>query len=118
MVALGFCRDLSHVDGGVEDNGTQREYVQVTELVEQPHLERERLQASAQSRDPRCGSAAYRGVPLTGAFQSSFPDYRQMCHFGKLSDASLPAASEARPRHRRPRGLQEVTMPRSRLAPA
>ena len=91
----------SRMDGGVEDNGTKREYVQVTEPVEQPHLERERLLASTQSKEPRCGSAAYRDVPLTGAFQSSFPDYRQMCHFGKLSDASLPAASDARLSFRR-----------------
>ena len=62
--------------------------------VDRPHLERERHLAAAESRLPRVGSAAYREVPLTGAFQSTFPAYRQRSHFGDLGDASQLANSE------------------------
>ena len=34
--------------------------------------ERERCKAAATSRLPRTGTAAYRELPLTGAFQSTF----------------------------------------------
>ena len=74
----------SRMDGGEEEDGTEREHVELSPPVDQPHLERERHLAAAESRLPRLGSAAYREVPLTGAFQSTFPAYRQRSHFGEL----------------------------------
>ena len=84
----------SRMEGGEEEDGTLREYVELAPLVDRPHLEREQHLAAAESRLPRVGSAAYREVPLTGAFQSTFPAYRQMSHFGDLGDASQLANSE------------------------
>ena len=84
----------SRMDGGEEEDGTQRDLVELAPPVEEPHMERERLLAAAQCRLPRLGSAAYREVPLTGAFQSTFPAYRQATHFGQLGDASQLASSE------------------------
>ena len=86
----------SRMDGGEEEDGTEREHVELAPSVEQPHLERERQLAAAESRLPRLGSAAYREVPLTGAFQSSFPAYRQRSHFGDLGDASVPCLPSRR----------------------
>ena len=86
----------SRMDGGEEEDGTEREHVELAPPVEQPHLERERQLAAAESRLPRLGSAAYREVPLTGAFQSSFPAYRQRSHFGDLGDASEPCLPSRR----------------------
>eukprot|EP00959_Pyramimonas_sp_CCMP1952_P443189 9278815-Pyramimonas_sp.AAC.1 len=40
---------------------------------------------------PAIGAAAYRSLPLTGAFQSTFPSYRQRSSFGQLGGASQPA---------------------------
>jgi len=56
--------------------------------LEQPHVERERCCAAAAGRQPRVGTAAYQQMPLTGAFQSTFPVYRQRTSFGLLGDAS------------------------------
>merc|ERR1739836_352150 len=56
-------------------------------------------------RQPRVGSSAYREVPLTGAFQSSFPAYRQRVHFGELGDVSQLASAEPRVPSRR---LQDI----------
>ena len=84
----------SRTDGGEEEDGTEREHVELAPPVDQPHIERERQLAAAESRLPRLGSAAYREVPLTGAFQSSFPAYRQRSHFGDLGDASQLSRSE------------------------
>ena len=64
--------------------------------VEQPHVERERLLAAAESRMPRLGSAAYRELPLTGAIQASFPAYRQRPHFGDIGNVTQLAESAAR----------------------
>jgi hypothetical protein len=79
----------SRMDGGEEEEGgAEREHVELAPPVEQPHFERERDLAAAESRLPRLGSAAYREVSLTGAFQSIFPAYRQRLHFGELGDVS------------------------------
>eukprot|EP00969_Alexandrium_andersonii_P056442 2488697-Alexandrium_andersonii.AAC.1 len=78
----------SRVDGGEDDDGTLREHVDMAAPVEQPHVERERCLAVAAGRAPRAGTAAYREVPLTGAFQSTFPAYRQRSSFALLGDAS------------------------------
>ena len=77
----------SRMDGGVDEDGTEREYVPVEPPVLQPHMERERNRAAAQNRQPLLGSAAYHQLPLTGAFPSVFPPYRQMTSFGALGDA-------------------------------
>ena len=84
----------SRMDGGEEDGDTQRDLVELAAPVEQPHMEREMLLATSESRLPRLGSAAYRDLPLTGAFQSTLPAYRQATHFGQLGDASQLAPSE------------------------
>eukprot|EP00974_Lingulodinium_polyedra_P014558 1410079-Lingulodinium_polyedra.AAC.1 len=65
------------MDGGAEDDGTLRDYVQVALPVQQPHKEREECRARAESRAPLASGAVYRASPLTGAFQSTFPAYRQ-----------------------------------------
>ena len=57
----------SRMDSGEEEDGTQRDHVELAPAVEQPHMERERMQAAADSRVARVGSAAYRDMPLTGA---------------------------------------------------
>ena len=84
----------SRMDGGEEEDGTRREHVELAPPVDQPQLERERHLAAAESRLPRVGSAAYRELPLAGAFQPTFPAYRQRSHFGDLGDASQLADSE------------------------
>ena len=86
----------SRMDGGEEDDGKLREYVSLAPPVEQPHVERERSLAAAESRNPRLGSAAYRELPLTGAIQATFPAYRQRSHFGELGDATQLAESTPR----------------------
>ena len=58
-------------------------------------MQRERCSAAAENRLPRIGTAVYREVPLTGAFQSTFPWYRQRLSFGLLGDATqLSAAAQ------------------------
>eukprot|EP00812_Abedinium_dasypus_P007843 NODE_1_length_8589_cov_4.556480.p1 GENE.NODE_1_length_8589_cov_4.556480~~NODE_1_length_8589_cov_4.556480.p1 ORF type:complete len:2586 (+),score=446.46 NODE_1_length_8589_cov_4.556480:571-8328(+) len=85
----------SRMDGGEDDDGTLRELVELAPPVEQPHLEREQCRAAAESRPCR---AANFDVPLTGAFQSTFPVYRQMHSFGLINDAAqLTAVPEPEP---------------------
>ncbi len=81
----------SRMHGGEEEDGTLREEVALGPPVEQPHLAHERALAAAQNRMPAVGAAAYRGVPLTGAFQSTFPSYRQRASFFLLSATPQPA---------------------------
>ena len=87
----------SRMDGGEEEDGTLREEVALGPPVEQPHLVDERARAAAENRMPAVGAAAYRSLPLTGAFQSTFPSYRQRTSFGQLGGAHQPvmAASHA-----------------------
>ncbi len=59
----------SRMDGGEEEDGSTREYVQIAPPVVQPHLVKERDRAAAESRAPLQGSAAYKNLSLTGAFQ-------------------------------------------------
>ncbi|MCP4204061.1 MAG: hypothetical protein GY769_19275, partial [bacterium] len=75
----------SRMDGGEEEDGTLRECVDVAPPVEPLHVDRERSLAAASSRQPLTGTAAYRDLPLTGAFQSIFPAYRQRSSFGLLA---------------------------------
>ena len=81
----------SRMDGGEEEDGTLREEVPLGPPVEQPHVVEERARAAAENRMPAIGAAAYRGLPLTGAFQSTFPSYRQRTSFGQLGGAPQPA---------------------------
>eukprot|EP00972_Heterocapsa_arctica_P071379 10544837-Heterocapsa_arctica.AAC.1 len=83
------------MDGGEDDDGTMRERVEIASPVDQPHVERERCRATAESRQPLIGGAAYRDLPLTGAFQSTFPAYRQRISFGLLDDAAQLTNSAA-----------------------
>ena len=68
------------MDGGVDVDGSMRESVLVADPVMQPYVEREKNLAAAQCREPTIGSA----VSITGAFQSTFPPYRQRSSFGSL----------------------------------
>ena len=72
-----------------------REHVEIAPPVEQLHVEREQCRAAAESRLPLTGTAAYRDLPLTGAFQSTFPAYRQRTSFGLLGDASQLTSGSA-----------------------
>ena len=60
----------SRMDGGEDEDGTEREFVELAPPVEQPHVEREQCRAAAESR-PR--TKANFDLPLTGAFQTVFP---------------------------------------------
>ncbi|MCP4200797.1 MAG: hypothetical protein GY769_02535, partial [bacterium] len=80
----------SRMDGGEEEDGTLRECVDVAAPVEPVHVERERSLAAALSRQPLTGTAAYRDLSLTGAFQSIFPAYRQRSSFCLLAWQSQP----------------------------
>ena len=71
----------SRMDGGEDEDGTIREYVDLAPPVLEPHIERERCKAAAESRLPLMDTTAYREVPLTGAFQSILPAYRQRSSF-------------------------------------
>ena len=95
----------SRMDGGEEEDETKRDFVEVAPPVVQPYVEREIQLAIASNRHPREGSAAYRDVPLTGAFQSSFPAYRHSTFFGELGDAAQLTNAESRVASRR---LQDI----------
>ena len=81
----------SRMDGGEEEDGSQREAVALGPPVVQPHIERERDRATAENRLPELGPAAFRNLPLTGAFQSTFPPYRLRDSFDGLDGACQPA---------------------------
>ena len=85
----------TRMDGGEDEDGTLRELVELGPPVVQPHLQREVLRAEAQNRTPLTGCTAYRQLPLTGAFQSSFPSYRQRFSFASLGSANQPATSSS-----------------------
>ena len=82
----------TRMDGGEDEDGSLREYVPIGPAVVQPHIEREHDRATAENRLPLIGSAAYRDLPLTGAFQSTFPWYRQRFAFASLGGATQPTA--------------------------
>ena len=72
--------------------------------MEQPHIEQERARAAAENRMPVLGPAAFRSLPLTGAFQSTFPSYRQRSSFARLGGAPQAAY---------PAGQLDTAAPRS-----
>ena len=84
----------TRMDGGEDEDGSLREYVAIGSPVVQPHIEREANLAAAANRMPLNGSAAFRELPLTGAFQSTFPWYRQRFAFAKLGSATQPTAGD------------------------
>ena len=53
---------------------------------------------------PALGPEAFRSLPLTGTFQSTFPSYRQRSSFGRLGGAPQPAY---------PAGQLDTAAPRS-----
>jgi len=59
----------SRMDGAEDRDGTVREYVPVAPPVMQPHTLQEKILAAAENRTPVVGSATYRNLLLTGAFQ-------------------------------------------------
>jgi len=80
----------TRMDGGEDEDGSLREYVPIAPAVVQPHIEREHDRAAAENRIPLTGSAQYRDLALTGAFQSTFPWYRQRFAFASLGGATQP----------------------------
>ena len=74
------------LDGGCEEDGRQRELVEVVPVIEPAHLSREREAATAEGR-PLCH--AYREVALTGAPGARHPSYlllRNCQCFAELGD--------------------------------
>ena len=86
-------RRQSRMDGGEDEDGSLREDVPVAPAVVQPHIEREHARAAAENRLPLIGADAYRNLPLTGAFQSAFPWYRQRFSVGSFDDAVHPGVT-------------------------
>ena len=88
------------LDGGCEEDGKQRELVEVVPDIEPAHLAREREAATAEGRPLR---HAYREMPLTGAPGARHPSYLlpgNFCRFTELDDSGhapetlQPGASE------------------------
>ena len=94
----------SRMDGGEGEDGSQRDAVALGPPVEQPHIEQERARAAAENRMPVLGPAAFRSLPLTGAFQSTFPSYRQRSSCGRLGGT---------PQRGHPAGHLDTAAPRS-----
>ena len=84
----------TRMDGGEDEDGSLREFVEIGPPVIQPHLEREQDRAAAQNRTPLTGAAAYRDLPITGALQSTFPWYRQSFSFATLGSATQPTIGD------------------------
>ena len=80
----------SRMDGGFEDDGSQRDLVPVAPPFIQPHLAAEQRMAVAEGREARAGTFAFKEVPLTGAIQSVFPRYRQRASFCSTFSAAEP----------------------------
>ena len=79
------------MNGGEDEDGTLREDVPIAPPVVQPHIERERCRAAAENRMSFVVQDAYSRLPLTGAFQSIFPWYRQRFSFGCLGSLTQAA---------------------------
>ena len=84
----------TRMDGGEDDDGSFREFVPLGPPVVQPHIEREQNRAAAANRPPLTGTAAYKDLPITGAFQSTFPMYRQRFSFASLGSPIQPTAGD------------------------
>ena len=80
----------SRMDGGLEDDGSRRDLVQLAPPFLQPHMAAEQRQAAAEGREARVGTVAFKEVPLTGALQSAFPRYRQRASFCNAISAGEP----------------------------
>ena len=78
----------SRMDGGTDEDGSLREHVAIAPPVEQPHIIKERNRATAENRMEISGTAAYKSLPLTGAFQATFPLYRQRSSFCTIGDVT------------------------------
>ena len=84
----------TRMDGGEDEDGSLREFVEVGPPVVQPYREREEDRAAAQNRAPLTGASAYRDLPLTGALQSTFPCYRQSFSFATLAGTTQPTIGD------------------------
>ena len=84
----------TRMDGGEDEDGSLREFVELGPPVVQPHIEREHDRAAAQNRPPLTGATAYRDLPITGALQSTFPWYRQRFSFASLGGATQPTVGD------------------------
>ena len=86
----------TRMDGGDDEDGSRREFCPEGPPVVQPHVEREIARALAENRNALVGAAAYRDLPLTGAFQATFPWYRQSFAFSDLGDPTKPTQGHIR----------------------
>ena len=73
-------QNRSRLDGGFEEDGRQRDEVEIVPAPEPAHVLRERDMAMAQARPMR---HPYRGMPLTGAPPARFPLYLVPQWFGR-----------------------------------
>ena len=79
-------RKRARLDGGFEEDGRQRDEVEVVPAPEPAHVLRERDMAMTQGRAMR---HSYRAMPLTGAPPARFPLYlspRWFCRFPSLDE--------------------------------
>ena len=76
-------RKRCRLDGGQEEDGTQRDDVEVVPAPEPAHVMRERDMAAAEARAMR---HPYKGMPLTGAPAARCPLYLQAHHFDRYPD--------------------------------
>ena len=80
---VGFSREQQRqcrYDGGEEDDGTTRPFLQVTPAEVDGHVERESVAAAAEQRAP----GGFMDIPLTGSHNSLLPTYRLRGSFGHL----------------------------------
>ena len=76
-------RERARLDGGVEEDGTEREGVQVVPRPVPAHVQREQNEAEALGRPLR---DAYRAMPLSGAPSARFPQYLMRSSFGQQQE--------------------------------
>ena len=76
-------RKRCRLDGGQEEDGTQRDDVEIVPAPEPAHVLREKDMAAAENRPMR---HRYKGMPLTGAPAARFPLYLQAHYFDRYPD--------------------------------
>jgi hypothetical protein len=76
-------RERARLDGGVEEDGTEREGVEVVPRPLPAHVQREQNEAEAVGRPLR---DAYRGMPLSGAPSARLPQNLLRSSFGQQQE--------------------------------
>ena len=75
---------MSKFDGRFDEDDlqTQRELIPVTIKEDNGHMKRDEEEATAQERNKR---HPFKELPLTGAYQSSLPEWRLSKNFGQIT---------------------------------